>query len=308
MHRHDRLGLDCIQHAGAAGHRAGMPVLELPAGDEHHRVLGVGPLVGGNEVGRHELRAPGGGREMRLEHHRLARIAFVLARIGHRGIALQALPRDALDGVHAAAHLVEHLFGTFVLPVQPQPARELDEDPEVRLGFSGRVQGLAAELHHAVGVGDGAVLLGPRGGGQHHVGEVAGLGEEDVLHHQVLELRHRRARVVDVRIRHRRVLAHHVHAADLALVGRVHDLDHRQAGLLVEPGAPELLEALVRLVGADALVVRDTSSGSGPSPRRPARCSGRAADAGRCRGGRSGRSSGTARSGSARCRCRGCAG
>ena len=37
---------------------------------------------------------------------------------------------------------------------------------------------------------------------------------------------------------------------------------------------------------------------------RPARCSGRAADAGRCRGGRSGRSSATARSGSARCRCR----
>ena len=95
----------------------------------------------------------------------------------------------------------------------------------------------------------------------------------------------RRARVIDVRVGHRRVLAHDVHAADLAVVGGVHDLDHREAGLRIERRAPELLEALRCASGVvHALVVRDTSSGSGPSRTRPARCSGRAADAARCPG------------------------
>ena len=39
VHRHGRLGLDGVEHVGAAGHRAGVPVLELPAGDQDERVL-----------------------------------------------------------------------------------------------------------------------------------------------------------------------------------------------------------------------------------------------------------------------------
>ena len=71
----------------------------------------------------------------------------------------------------------------------------------------------------------------------------------------MLELRHRRARVLEVRIRHRRVLAHDVHAADLAVVGRVHDLDHGQARLAVELGAPELLESGAGLGVVHSLIV-----------------------------------------------------
>ena len=40
----------------APRHAAGVPVLELAAGDQHHRVLGIGALVGRDDVGRHEPR------------------------------------------------------------------------------------------------------------------------------------------------------------------------------------------------------------------------------------------------------------
>jgi hypothetical protein len=43
-----------------AGHAAGVPVLQLAAGDEHHGVVGIGPLVGPDDVGRHQLHAPVG--------------------------------------------------------------------------------------------------------------------------------------------------------------------------------------------------------------------------------------------------------
>ena len=165
----------------------------------------------------------------------------------------------------------------------------------------------AAHLHLAVGVGDGAVLLRPGRGRQDDVGVGRGLGQEDVLHHEMLEMRERAARVVEVGVRHRGVLAHDVHALDLVGVHRVHDLDHGLAALGIERHAPGRL-----VLGADfrrspPTCSRGRTSGSGRRRRRPARCSGRAADAARCRAGRSGRRSATARSGSARCRCRGCA-
>ena len=95
-----------------------------------------------------------------------------------------------------------------------------------------------AHLHLAVGIGDGAVLLGPRRGRQDHVRIGAGFGDEDVLHHQMLEMRERGARVVEVGVRHRGVLAHDVHALDLVVMHRVHDLDHGLAALRIERDAP----------------------------------------------------------------------
>jgi hypothetical protein len=54
---------------------------------------------------------------------------------------------------------------------------------------------LASELHHAIGVGDGADLFGPRGRRQHDIGEIRCLGQEDVLHDNVVKRRHRLTRV-----------------------------------------------------------------------------------------------------------------
>ena len=50
-------------------------------------------------------------------------------------------------------------------------------------------------------------------GRQDHVGMERGLGEEHVLHHEVLELGQRLARMLQVGVRHRGVLALDVHAA-----------------------------------------------------------------------------------------------
>jgi len=46
-----------------------------------------------------------------------------------------------------------------------------------------RLNRLSGELHHAIGIGERAGLLREGGRRQHDVGEVRGLGEEDVLHH-----------------------------------------------------------------------------------------------------------------------------
>ena len=114
------------------------------------------------------------------------------------------------------------------------------------LRVAGRLDRLAPELHHAIGIGDRADLLRPRGGGQHDIGQVRGFGEEDILHHQVIERRERFARVIDVGIGHRGILAHDEHAANLALLGRVDGFDHGEAGIRIELGVPQLLEPLPR--------------------------------------------------------------
>ena len=142
-----------------------------------------------------------------------------------------------------------------VLPVESDAPGELDDQPEILSRVTGRFDRFASELHHAIRVGDRADLLRPRRGWQHHVGEVGRLGEEDILHDEVIERGHRFACVIDVRIRHRRVLTHDVHPADLAFHRGVHDLDDSQPDVRIEFGPPELLEALAGFRHVHALVV-----------------------------------------------------
>ena len=66
-----------------------------------------------------------------------------------------------------------------------------------------------------------------------------GLGDEQILHDEMFELGERLARVVEVGVRHRRVLALDVHAANLPGMDRVHDLDDGQAALGIERLIPE---------------------------------------------------------------------
>ena len=85
--------------------------------------------------------------------------------------------------------------------------------------------------------------------GRIDVGIDGGLGEEEVLHHEMLEVRERLARVVEIGVRHRRVFALDVHALDLVGVDRVHDLDDGQALLRIELDAPAL-STLPRISGS----------------------------------------------------------
>ena len=81
MERRDRLRLDRVEHLGAPRHAAGVPVLELPPGDQHERILGVRLLGRGNHLRRDEPRACRSRVGKSLgEHDALPGIALVLAR------------------------------------------------------------------------------------------------------------------------------------------------------------------------------------------------------------------------------------
>ena len=90
------------------------------------------------------------------------------------------------------------------------------------------------------------VFSGNAVAGQDHVGVIGRLGQEDLLHDQVLELGERLARVLDVGVGHRRVLAHDVHPRDRPAWIACHDLDDRQPALGIERRAPEVLEERAR--------------------------------------------------------------
>ncbi len=249
-------GFDGIEHGSSPRHAAGVPVLELTPRDEHERVVGVGPFVGRNDVGRDQVHTSVVGGKVVDEHGGRTGVVFAQAGIGHAGLALQPLPADARDrGMHGLTHLLvdcgHAIVRTCVIPVQPHAAGELLDDPQIGSCITGRIDRLPAHLYHAVGVGDGAGLFRPGGGRQHHIGQPGGLGHEDVLHHQMLQAGQRMARVVQVGVAHGRVFAHDVHAAHLVRValGRqrlVHDFNDGVTGFFVEFRVPEVLEPLVR--------------------------------------------------------------
>ena len=250
-----RLGLDAVQHLRPPCHRAGMPMLEHAPGGEDHRKILVRHLVRRRDRGRNELAATARGREAIAENHVLARPVDRLDRVGHRTLALEPFPGDALDRGHDLAHLREHICRPAVAPVEAEPAGDLLDDPQILARVSRRLQGDAGELHLTVGVGKRAFLLREGRCWQHHIGVVGSLGQEQILDHQMLEPAQRRAGVVDIGVRHRRVLAHDVHAADLARMDGIHDLDHGQPALGIELGVPEGLEGFAHVRARDRLVV-----------------------------------------------------
>ena len=83
-----------------------------------------------------------------------------------------------------------------------------------------------------------------------------GLGDEQILHHQMVELGQRLARMLQIGVRHRGVFALDIHAGDFAGMDRVHDLDHGQAAHRIEVLMPELLKRLAQIGAPDRLVVR----------------------------------------------------
>ena len=172
--------------------------------------------------------------------------------------ALEPLPGNVVERGHQPLHLGEHFPRVGEVPGQAEPTAHLDDDLPVGPGVAGRRHEGAQHLHLAVGVGDGAGLLVGRGRRQDHVGEHGGFGKEDVLHNEMVELRQRRAGVGEVGVRHGRVLAGDIHAADPALVDRVHDLDHGQPRLrreAVRRQAPDLLgKGAGRIVAHGAVV------------------------------------------------------
>ena len=121
------------------------------------------------------------------------------------------------DGI-IERHLVEDLARMGVAPGEADALREILDQLPVLARLAGRADDGTADLHLAVGVGEGAPFLRMGGGRQDHVGEPRRLGEEDVLDDEVLQMGERLADMALVGVRHGRVLAHDVHALDAALM------------------------------------------------------------------------------------------
>ena len=62
--------------------------------------------------------------------------------------------------------------------------------------------------------------------GKNDIRQVGCFGQEDILHHQVIESRQSLAGMIHVRIGHRGIFAHDEHAANLAFLGRVNGFDN----------------------------------------------------------------------------------
>ena len=142
-----------------------------------------------------------------------------------------------------------------VVPVQSDAPRDVLNDRPVGARIARQIECLAAHLDLAVGVGDGAVFFRPGRRRQHDIGVERGFGQEQILHDQMFEFRQGGAGVVRVGIGHGRIFAHDIHALDLAAMHRVHDLDHGQAEVGVQRGAPGVFEPLAHIGVADRLII-----------------------------------------------------
>ncbi len=208
-------------------------MLEHAPGRQHHRIVVIRQFVRGHHMRRHDLAAAARGREPRGEDDLVAGLIGIIDRIGHRALAHQPFPGDVLQGWHHLRHLGEDICRTVIVPGQSHPFGDFLDDPQILPRVAGRLDDLARELNAAVGIGEGAGFFRECRGRQDHVGMERRFGDEQVLHHEMIEFCQRLARMLQVGIRHRGVLALDIHAGDFAGVDRVHDLDHGETANLI---------------------------------------------------------------------------
>ena len=117
----------------------------------------------------------------------------------------------------------------FVIPVRPEMVRHVLDDLPVGPAPFERLEDLIEPLNSPLGAGERAFLFQARGGGQHDVGESAGVAEEDVLNDEEIKLGECILDVVRVGIDQAHFLAEQIHRLELAGVNGV---DHL---VIVEP-------------------------------------------------------------------------
>ena len=111
-----------------------------------------------------------------------------VARIGHRAFASsRSQVMSSSDGI-ASFISANTSRGCGVGPVEPDAPRDFLDDRQILARIPRQRQGAAAQLDLPVGIGDGAVLLRPGRGRQDDIGVFRGLGQEQILHDEMLEL------------------------------------------------------------------------------------------------------------------------
>ena len=173
------------ERRAAPGLRARLVLRAGPAGGQQVRVRLVGQLGGEPGPDREEVGAPVRGGEAVEEHARGAGVVLGRARPEELLAGGQAFVGDpGVVGDPAGAgppQLGEDLLGVGREEL-PRPSRSAIPRQICRSLRTpgGGSTARAAQQHPALGVGHRAALLGPLGGGQHDVGELGGLGQEDV--------------------------------------------------------------------------------------------------------------------------------
>ena len=157
------------------------------------------------------------------------RIEFLVGHAPERRRQARDLGHDLgrMRVVHRVAERVRQLHGRF--PVG-QPGQRLDD--------------LAHPRDAPLGVRERTVLLEERRAGQEHVRELGALVQEQLLHDQALERRHRGNDVLRVRVGLRDILALDVQPAERAVERRLEHVRDAQPGIGLERHFPVVLEQL----------------------------------------------------------------
>ncbi len=127
------------------------------------------------------------------------------------------------------ADLGGDLLGVLIAPVAAHCIGNLLDDPPVLPRVTRRLEGGGDALHPPLGVGEVAAFLGKGAGGEHHIGQLGGFREEDILHHQKLQLLEPLNDVMLVRIAQHRVLPHNIEPLDAARAGGIDGLGEGKA-------------------------------------------------------------------------------
>ena len=196
------------------GHGTGVPVFQHSARGQDNRKLFIWNFVRRLNIGRDQFCAPVFSRKSIPKQNDFARLVFRRTRVGDTVFLFQPLPGNALDRSHCLAHFGVNILGTVVGPIEANPVCDFLEYPPVLTGVAGGVDHLTRHLNLSIGIGEGSGFLGERRRRQDNIGEVGGLGQENVLNDQMVEGRQRRPCMGCIRIRHCRVFSHDIHAID----------------------------------------------------------------------------------------------
>lgn len=182
-HHHPGAG-ELVEPPGLAGHGAGVELLQQAPSGEHYRIGFIRQLGGiAERRGHHLPLAPG---ELLAVEQASPLGSLVMAGPLQSGLT-HLVPVDAgVLGRHPA-DLLGDLGHILVVPVAPHGIGELLDDPPVFPRLPRRLDGGGETLHPPLRVGEVAALLGKGAGGEHHIGELGGFREEDILYHQEFE-------------------------------------------------------------------------------------------------------------------------
>src|SRR5215203_434164 len=101
--------------------------------------------------------------------------------VGDPGVVAGATSRAFLPGLEGGLGVVPLYERLPIFVPEIHASGVVEEDVEVALRLTRRLDGLLREVHRAICVRERTCLLAPGCGGQHHVGVLRRLGEEDVL-------------------------------------------------------------------------------------------------------------------------------